>query len=80
MELRVKYKAAIKQMPLLIEKVLDANNSEPFEVFFTKSVDEILSELVQDTTTLEFGEFSAYKIQQSNIVNNIFCQSIMTHL
>lgn len=72
MELRIKYKAAIKQMPLLIEKVLDSNSRHPFDAFFKKSVAEILSELVQDTTTLEFGEFSAYQIKQSSIKNNIY--------
>ena len=47
LETRMKYKAAVKQMPLL-------------------------SEIVQDTTTLEFGEFSAYKIKKSDIVGGIF--------
>lgn len=71
-ETRMKYKAAIKQMPILIEKVLDTNSTEPFETFFTRSLDDILEELVQDTTTLEFGEFSAYKLKSSSIISNIF--------
>ncbi len=72
MELRIKYKAAIKQMPLLIEKVLDSNSRRPFDEFLKKSVEEILSNLVQDTTTLEFGDFSAYKVKQSSIKKNIY--------
>ena len=69
---RVKYKAAIKQMPFLIEKVLDNNSAEPFEHFFAKPVDDIVSELVQDTTTLEFGKFSAYKLSSYAIKSNIY--------
>lgn len=72
LETRMKYKAAVKQMPLLIEKVLDSNSAQPFDDFFGESVEQILSELVQDTTTLEFGEFSAYKMKSSKITNNIF--------
>ena len=72
LETRLKYKAAVKQMPLLIEKVLDNNTAKPFDDFFGESVDQIISELVQDTTTLEFGEFSAYKMKNSQIINNIF--------
>lgn len=71
-ETRTKYKAAIKQMPMLIEKVLDTNSTEPFDIFFACSLDDILEELVQDTTTLEFGEFSAYILSNSSIISNIF--------
>jgi len=52
--------------------VLDSNSAQPFDDFFGESVEQILSELVQDTTTLEFGEFSAYKMKSSKITNNIF--------
>lgn len=31
-----------------------------------------MDELVQDTTTLEFGEFSAYKLNSKQIKSNIF--------
>lgn len=31
LETRMKYKAAVKQMPLLIEKVLEANAVTPFD-------------------------------------------------
>ena len=72
LETRMKYKAAVKQMPLLIEKVLDLDSAQPFDDFFKESVDQILAELVQDTTTLEFGEFSAYKLKSSQILNGIF--------
>ena len=69
---RIKYKAAVKQMPLLIERVLDANSDKPFDEFFSQSIDELLDEIVQDTTTLEFGEFSAYAINISKIRNRIY--------
>lgn len=70
-ETRVKYKAAIKQMPLLIEQVLETGDCQVFDRFFAHSVDEILEELVQDTTTLEFGEFSAFSIKSKQIKNGI---------
>lgn len=69
---RIKFKAAVKQMPLLIERVLDANTDEPFSQFFSRPVDEILNEIVQDTTTLEFGTFSAYTMKASDIRNKIY--------
>ena len=51
-ETRMKYKAAIKQMPILIEKVLDTNSTEPFDTFFACSLDDILEELVQDLSLI----------------------------
>lgn len=72
LDIRIKHKAAIKQMPLLIEKVLESNSSKAFDEFFCQSIDEILSLLVQDTTTLEFGSFSAYSLRSCDIVNNIY--------
>ncbi len=71
-ETRVKYKAAIKQMPLLIEQVIETHDTATFETFFSHSVEDILSMLVQDTTTLEFGEFSAFTIKNSSVRSNIF--------
>lgn len=72
LDVRVKYKAAIKQMPLLIEKVLETNSFQAITDFFSKSMDEIIDLLVQDTTTLEFGSFTAYKMKSSDIVNSIY--------
>lgn len=72
LDVRVKYKAAIKQMPLLIENVLESNSFQPINDFLSKSIDEIISLLVQDTTTLEFGSFTAYKLKSSDIANNIY--------
>ena len=72
LDTRVKYKAAIKQMPLLIEKVLETNSFQAITDFFSKSMDEIIDLLVQDTTTLEFGSFAAYKMKSSDIVNSIY--------
>lgn len=72
LQTRMKYKAAVKQMPLLIEKVLEVNTVTPFDEFFSVPLDDLLSEIVQDTTTLEFGEFSAYKMKSSAITGGIF--------
>jgi len=72
LDMRVKYKAAVKQMPMMIESVLDSNSTQVFDAFFSKTVHEILSKLVQDTTTLEFGRFSAYRIKRSKIINGIY--------
>ncbi len=69
---RIKYKAAVKQMPLLIERVLESNSDKPFDEFFSQPIDELLNKIVQDTTTLEFGEFSAYHIKASKIKNRIY--------
>jgi hypothetical protein len=71
-ETRVKYKAAIKQMPILIEQVLEHGDTHVFEKFFAHSIDELLKELVQDTTTLEFGGFSAFRISSHQIVSGIY--------
>lgn len=59
-------------MPLLIERVLESNSDEPFDSFFSQSIEELLDEIVQDTTTLEFGEFSAYTINAAKIRNRIY--------
>lgn len=72
LEKRVKYKTAVKQMPLLIERVLDTNSAESLDDFFNSSLEIILKNLVQDTVTLEFGEFSAFSLSNTLIKNNIF--------
>ena len=72
LQTRTKYKAAVKQMPILIENLLESQDIQEFNSFFVKTIDEMLEELVQDTTTLEFGKFSAYKMKKSFIKNNIF--------
>ena len=69
---RTKYKAAIRQMPKLIEAVLDTDSIKPFDDFFEKSIQEIANDLVQDTTSSEFGSFSAFLMSNHNISNNIF--------
>ena len=71
-ETRVRYKAAIKQMPLLIEQVLASNSIEAIDDFFSRPINQILSGLVQDTTTLEFGGFSAFTLNSGRIANNIY--------
>lgn len=71
-ETRVKYKAAVKQMPILIERVLDTGEVAAFDDFFSKPIESITDELVQDTTTLELGDFVTFKIKCAKIVSNIF--------
>lgn len=71
-ETRIKYKAAIKQMPVLIEDVLDNNNPSALDSFFKCSIDDIIKSLVQDTISLEFGSFSAFNINSQDIINNIY--------
>lgn len=41
-ETRIKFKAAIKQMPLLIEKIIANRDLTVFNEFFSKSVEDIL--------------------------------------
>lgn len=72
LDTRIRYKAAIKQMPLLIESVLESGTTQAFDTFFSKPIDEVLNELVQDTTTLEFGFFSAFRLNSSAITNGIY--------
>ncbi len=72
LETRVKYKAAVKQMPFLIEKVLDYNDAAILDDFFSKPLEDILKDLVQDTITLEFGEFSAFCLSSNAIKNGIY--------
>lgn len=72
LERRIKFKAAIKQMPLLIEKVLETNSISPIDEFLSLPLDELVEGLVQDTTTLEFGSFSAFTISSGEISNGIY--------
>lgn len=72
MEDRVRNKAAIKQMPVLIEKVLDSNSILAFEDFFAKPISEVTNSLVQDTTSLEFGGFSAFMMSSHKVMGNIY--------
>lgn len=71
LDTRVKYKAAVKQMPLLIERILDTEDTSVFQKFFDQSINDILTHLVQDTITLEFGDFTAFRIKNSEIKNGI---------
>ena len=62
-------------MPLLIEQVLESGSTRAFQDFFAKSIEDITQELVQDTTTLEFGAFSAFRLNSTSILNNILFDS-----
>lgn len=68
---RVKYKAIIKQFPLLMEESLRNGATDNFSEFLSKDLDEILEEMIQDTITLEFGDFSTFSICSSEIKNSI---------
>lgn len=59
-------------MPLLIEKTLESNSMIPFTIFFSKKDEDLVKDLVQDTISLEFGEFSSFRIKNTEIKNNIF--------
>ena len=69
---RIRSKIAIKQMPILVQSVLESNSIESFDGFFNRPLEAMISHLVQDTTTLEFGEFSTFVIKESTIRDNIF--------
>lgn len=64
---RVKYKAIIKQFPLLMEEFLRNGATDNFSEFLSKDLDE----MIQDTITLEFGDFSTFSICSSEIKNSI---------
>ena len=72
LEVREKNKAAIKQLPLLVENVLSSGKIEGLTNFFQMSISEIKDILVQDTTTLEFGDTVAYQLNSSLLINNIY--------
>ena len=72
LDLRTKHKAAIKQMSLMVETVLNSNSTNVFDEFFNLSIETIMKKLVQDTVTLEFGGFSAYSMNSALIINHIF--------
>ena len=59
-------------MPLLIEKVLDSNSTDGLSAFFNSPLETIIENLVQDTVTLEFGEFSAFQLSSSQLKNDIY--------
>lgn len=71
-ESRGKDKATIKQLPLLVEQALSSGDLSALHSFHELSVDEIKEILVQDTTTLEFGDTVTYKMNSSQLNNNIY--------
>lgn len=72
LETRMKFKAAVKQMPVLIENVLARNSTAALDDFFKSSIDTIIKNLVQDTVTLEYGAFSSFLLSSDKIQNGIF--------
>lgn len=72
LSIRAKYKALIKQFPLLMENALATGSVKSFDLFLNKSIIDIREELVQDTISLEFGEFSCFRRNSTHIKNNIY--------
>lgn len=72
LERRIRFKAVIKQMPMLIENVLETNSISPIDDFLSLPMDKLIEELIQDTTTLEFGSFSAFTISSNEISSRIY--------
>lgn len=69
---RILCKAAIKQFPVLMETLLRTGDPKYFQEFMKKSVREVKDDLVQDTTTLEFGSTVHFSIHSDKLINNIF--------
>lgn len=69
---RTKYKALIKQFPILMESALETGSGLCFDNFMNLDISEIKSKMVQDTVTLEFGNSTYFNISSSEIANNIY--------
>ncbi len=65
-------KAFIKQSPILMEEVLSKNTVKPIEEFFSKNMEEILTELNQETLTAEFGHFETFWKSSTAIRDRIY--------
>lgn len=71
LEDREKGKAFIKELPTIMEKILDSGSIDPVDEFYKKSWTELLSDLSQNTITSEFGEFETFWLESNKISNNI---------
>lgn len=72
LEERVVGKAFVKQCATIIENVLKTNSILPLTTFYSKSINELKTELVQDTVTAEFGSFECFSLESTKIKNSIF--------
>lgn len=69
---RMKCKAVIKQFPLLMEQVLANGDVKPLDSFIGLPIKDIKKQMVQDTTTLEFGNTVNFTLSCSQIAKNIY--------
>jgi restriction endonuclease S subunit len=65
-------KAFIKQAPVIIEKVLELNTTDPINDFLNKDWASILVDLKQDTVTSEFGHFETFWLDSKNVKERIY--------
>ncbi len=72
LQARVKGKAFIKQSPVIIEKVLDTNSSEPIKEFLSLPNDKLSTAVSSRTVSSEFGGFESVWIQSNQIRNSIY--------
>ena len=68
---RERGKAFIRQAPVLLETVLRRNSLEPIREFVHAPWSDVIANLHQDTTTSEFGNFSAFWKNSKEIRNMI---------
>lgn len=71
LEKRMHARTLVKQFPLLIEQALKTGDMGAFEAFDALSFDEKMSQLVSDTSALEFGMGSRYSMSSADVVDNI---------
>ena len=71
LDTRIRYKAAIKQMPLLIESVLESGTTQAFDTFFQSLSMKFLTSLFKIPQHLNLV-FSAFRLNSSAITNGIY--------
>lgn len=69
--IRVKGKALIKNMPTLLEEVLQTNSTKSMDDFLKLSQDELLKFTKPYTITSEFGAFESFWLNSSKVNNSI---------
>ena len=72
LQTRNKYRALIKQFPVLIEHALLHDSVESLNGFINQPIDEIADSLKHETVTAEFGEFEAFWKDSSDIKDSIY--------
>ena len=69
---KIRFRAAIRQFPFLIEEVLKTGSTDALDKFLSQDVDVLSKCLKQETTTQEMGSFSCFTIKESNIKEDIY--------